>query len=130
MGITSRLSITADADATDDGAHVRVMIVRSRQGMLSSANMPAWNDCPDWDKYVVVYDRLFYLHSNGSDAFNFHGFTSPIINLRKKFKRGAVVRYDGGTAGTSRAYYLYVINSGDTLPMDMDGYIDLTFIDN
>ncbi len=130
MGIKSKLTVTALKDADTDQAHVRVMIVRSRQGVLSSAVMPGWSDCPDWDKYVVVYDSLQYLHSNGTDATNFHGFTGTFFNTNKKLKRGSIVRYDGSTAATSRGYYLYVIASSDAISLDLDGYIDVVFIDN
>lgn len=109
----------------NDGVYnvYRVLVVRSKQGALALADMPAYSGAPDLDKMQVYYDRLVSSYAPNTQP-------PTILGMTHKFKTKKIphlkVGYDTNTSATDaqeNALYLFIV--GNTAEASAANLVDI-----
>lgn len=95
----------------DSSNVIRILICRSKKGVLTSADMPLLYGVPDEDLMQVYWDRLILLTTDGPYAIN-----NMAVNIKFKNKKvpGLNIRYDGN-AVTPIENGLYIFFISDSI---------------
>lgn len=89
---------------------IRVLLVQSRGGVLTTADMPNLMTAVDLDKMYVLKDHLYNLSSTGQNSTGTY-FGSPYIRIKWDVKNlpKKVLQYDDSTAANqNNPIYLYM----------------------
>ena len=97
---------------------VRVLIVQSRTGVLTTSDMPSLHSPVDLDKMFVLYDNSLMMHANVWNATLGDFAAGSGVHIRKKFpgKRlfNRQLHYDdAGVACVNNPIYLYMFADTD-----------------
>lgn len=89
---------------------VRVLLVQSRGGPLTVADMPNyWSPC-NLNKMIVVRDMMFNVGTSGSDYSS--GYTGPAGTKRLQIRLNRfpyrTLQYNGSSGDAARPLYLYL----------------------
>lgn len=91
----------------------RVMVVRGKNGPLSTADLPAYSTEADLDKMQVYYDRIVRIPATAIDPIQWDFFKS----FRNKKVPHLKVRYDDDVSAISaegNPIYVYAVSSEGT----------------
>lgn len=91
---------------------IRVLLVQSRAGALSTSDMPGFAAPVDLDKMIVLKDMMVNLSSSAQNASNFYFGSNPKrikINLKKLYKKHLQYN-DTNTTPANNPIYLYMFS--------------------
>lgn len=105
-------NLRVEDNASIPHSTIRVLLVQSRGGALSTSDMPNFADPVDLDKMIIYRDFLVNLSSTGQNSTGtyFGSSVKRIVIKLKKFSRKNLQYNDTATTPQNNPVYLYMLS--------------------